>query len=110
MTPPTATISHVIDTLARQTSAPEEFVLRTREMFVRRGISLDAPSGQYFDSLVDTFEREERIRLNAERAQERLRELDGQLDACEHGCKKLIEDLERVQENLRRQARRLGLD
>ena len=110
MTPPTGTIAHVIDTLARQTRAPEGFVLRTREMFVRRGISLDEPSGRYFDSLVDTFEREERIRLNAVQARERLRELDGQLGACEEGCRRLISNLARVQEDLRRQARRLGLE
>lgn len=110
MTQPTETLSDVIDTLARQTSAPEDFVLRTREMFVRRGISLDEPGDPYFDALIDTFHREERIRLNAERAQASLRQLDGQLEACETGCRQMLADLERIQRNLREQARRLGLD
>jgi hypothetical protein len=110
MASPPATISHVIDTLARQTRAPEDFVLRTREMFVRRGISLDEPSAPYFDTLLESFEREERVRLNAEQARQRLRELDGHLVACERGCREIVSDLERIQRNLRQQARRLGLD
>ena len=110
MTRPTETLSDVIDTLARQTSAPEDFVVETREMFVRRGVSLEDPGEPYFDVLIDTFHREERIRQSAERSRESLRQLDGQLEACEEGCRAMLSDLERIQKNLREQARRLGLE
>lgn len=110
MAPPTTTIADVIDTLAAQTGASEDFVVKTQESFIRRGIGLHEPVAPYFDALIDAFERDERIRQSAARAHEQLEVLDGQLDACAGEFGRIRANLLRIQENLDTLSRRFGVN
>jgi hypothetical protein len=52
-----------IDCLAKLTGAPDSFVEQVRELFTRKGISLDDDSSPYLRALEEAFIREESIRI-----------------------------------------------
>ena len=52
-----------IDCLAKLTGAPESFVEQVRDLFTRKGISLDDDSSPYVRALEEAFIREESIRV-----------------------------------------------
>jgi hypothetical protein len=54
-----------IDCLARLTGAPDSFVEQVRDLFTRKGISLDDDSSPYVRALEEAFIREESIRVGA---------------------------------------------
>lgn len=61
-------IAEQIESLARLTGAPESFVDQVRELFTRKGISLDEDSAPYMKALEEAFIREESIRASARQA------------------------------------------
>jgi hypothetical protein len=61
-------IAEQIDCLARLTDAPESFVSQVRELFERKGISLDEDAAPYVRALEEAFVREESIRIGAQQA------------------------------------------
>jgi hypothetical protein len=64
----TKSIAEQIDCLARLTGAPESFVDQVRELFTRKGISLEDDSAPYTKALEEAFIREESIRASARQA------------------------------------------
>jgi hypothetical protein len=55
--------------LARLTGAPESFIGQVKDLFARKGISLDSEATPYLRALEDAFRREENIRATSGRAQ-----------------------------------------
>ena len=66
------TIHDEIEALARLTGAPDLFVRQVRDLFERKGISLDDDVAPYASALEEAFVREEQIRAHAARARENL--------------------------------------
>jgi hypothetical protein len=58
-------IGDQIDCLARLTGAPQSFVEQVRDLFTRKGISLDEDSTPYLRALEEAFIREESIRVGS---------------------------------------------
>jgi len=58
-------IADQIDCLARLTGAPQSFVDQVRDLFTRKGISLDEDSTPYLGALEEAFIREESIRASS---------------------------------------------
>jgi hypothetical protein len=58
-------IADQIDCLARLTGAPRSFVDQVRDLFTRKGISLDEDSTPYLAALEEAFIREESIRAGS---------------------------------------------
>ena len=61
-------IADHIDCLARLTGAPRSFVLQVKDLFGRKGISLETDASPYLAALEEAFRREESIRTSARRA------------------------------------------
>lgn len=66
------TICDHIDCLARLTGAPDSFVVQVKELFGRKGISLQEDAEPYLKALDEAFRREETIRASAVRARQNL--------------------------------------
>jgi hypothetical protein len=58
-------IDEQIDCLARLTGAPDSFVAQVRQLFTRKGISLEEDATPYVRALEEAFVREESIRAGA---------------------------------------------
>ena len=63
-------IGDQIDSLATITGAPESFVDQVRELFTRKGISLEDDCAPYLRALEEAFIREESIRAGASTARQ----------------------------------------
>ncbi len=68
-------IDEHIQCLARLTGAPDSFVVQVRELFNRKGISLEDDAAPYIKALEEAFVREERIRTSSARARQELAQL-----------------------------------
>ena len=86
-------IAEHIDCLARLTGAPAVFVMQVRELFSRKGISLDQDATPYLKALDEAFLREESIRTRAAAARQKQ-------EAAET-------TFERIEKTYRQQLRRL---
>lgn len=100
-------ISQQISCLARLTGAPETFVSQVRELFTRKGISLDANAEPYLQALEEAFQREETIRTSAAKARRSVSRLENRHSKLGQTYAKQVEQLKRIQANLSDQARRL---
>jgi hypothetical protein len=69
-------IAEHIRSLAQATGAPGSFVDQVRALFVTKGISLDEEVAPFLEALDEAFHREERIRLDAQRAQAHLTRIE----------------------------------
>jgi len=94
-------IGEQIDCLAQLTGAPGSFVDQVRELFTRKGISLEEDSTPYLRALEEAFIREESIRAGAGAARAALAEPVGR------GYARQVERLRQAQS--RRRARRQEL-
>jgi hypothetical protein len=63
-------IADHIDCLARLTSAPQSFVIQVKDLFSRKGISLESDAKPYIAALEEAFRREENIRSSARHARQ----------------------------------------
>ncbi len=61
-------IAEHIDCLAKLTGAPDSFIDQVKDLFARKGISLDDEATPYLRALEEAFRREETIRSTSLRA------------------------------------------
>lgn len=100
-------ISDQIDCLARLTGAPKTFIFQVRELFLRKGISLEADASPYVKALEEAFQREESIRTSARNARKNVQRLEKSFGQLGQTYARQIEQLKRIQAGLNDQARRL---
>ena len=101
MTYDTKSIAEQIDCLARLTGAPSSFVDQVRELFTRKGLSLEDDSGPYVRALEEAFIREESIRASAQQARTGLVNVGTDFKKVGKAYVQQIERLRRVQTGLR---------
>jgi hypothetical protein len=70
MEAPSRSIADHIESLARLTGAPRAFVVQVRELFERKGISLESDAAPYARALDEAFTRERSIRSDAGRSRD----------------------------------------
>jgi len=75
-------IAGQIALLAKETGAPTDFVNRVRGIFIRKLIPLESEAYPYCVALTETFNKEKKIRLQAEMRQLLLSQLPS-LGDCE---------------------------
>jgi hypothetical protein len=97
----TKSIAEQIDCLARLTGAPTTFVDQVRQLFTRKGISLEEDSGPYVKALEEAFIREESIRASAEQARPDLASTASDFKKIGKTYVKQLERLRRVHAGLR---------
>ena len=95
------TIADQIDSLARLTGAPATFVCQVKDLFSRKGISLDADASPYLRALEEAFKREESIRTSAHRARRNIARLAENFNRIGRGYVRQLEELRRIQHGLR---------
>jgi hypothetical protein len=93
-------IAEQIDCLARMTGAPPSFVDQVRDLFAKKGISLEEDSAPYVKALEEAFVREESIRAGAQRAQAQVSRLSTDFDKIGKAYVQQLERLRRVQGEL----------
>jgi hypothetical protein len=91
-----------INRLARETGASSSFVSRVRDLFSRKGISLEADGGPYAEALENAFVRERMIRARAEETRERIEKLQDQLVEVSTTFQSHLERLKKIQSALNR--------
>ena len=96
------TIGSHINRLARETGASSSFVTRVRELFSRKGISLDSDGQPYAQALENAFMRERMIRDRAEETRERIEKLQDQLVEVSSTFQTHLERLKKIQSALNR--------
>ncbi len=101
------TIEQQIDCLARLSGASESFICQVKALFTKKGIPLDSDAAPYQKALEDAFHREEAIRVTSQRARKCLVELHENFGKIGHAYVKQVEQLRKIQSNLRDQARKL---
>jgi hypothetical protein len=102
----TKSIARQIDCLSRLTGAPTSFVDQVRELFTRKGISLEDDSSPYVRALEEAFIREEAIRASARQTRPGLASVGTDFKNVGKAYMQQIERLRRVQSGLR--AKRTG--
>jgi hypothetical protein len=107
MMPEPKTIAEQIDCLARLTGAPRSFVMQVKELFSRKGIPLESDASPYLRALEEAFKREETIRTNAARAKENVQRLASNFNRMGRTYARQLEQLKRIQSELRAQNRKL---
>lgn len=104
------TISDQIECLARLTGATDSFVCQVKALFTRKGIPLEADSSPYVKALEEAFRREESIRANSQRARESISALHQNFSKVGQAYVKQVEQLKKIQSNLREQTQKLRRD
>jgi len=94
------TLAEQIDCLARLTGAPRTFVLQVKELFSRKGISLQTDAAPYLRALEEAFRREETIRANAERARENITTLAQNFNRIGRSYVRQLEHLKKLRSGL----------
>ena len=107
MMPEPKTIAEQNDCLARLTGAPRTFVLQVKDLFSRKGIPLESDASPYLRALEDAFKREETIRTSAQRAKENVQRLASNFNKMGRTYAKQLEQLKRIQSELRSQNSKL---
>jgi len=97
----TKSIAEQIDCLARLTGAPTSFVDQVRELFTRKGISLEEDSSPYVRALEEAFIREESIRAGAQQAGANIAAVGADFKKVGKAYVQQLERLRRVQAGLR---------
>lgn len=86
-------IERAIVALAAAYNAPAEFVQQVRELFIRRGVSLDSPSTPFQAALVQAFQRED-IERKASAVNHRMEAVQDKIrratKICQDNAKKLV--------------------
>ena len=94
------TLTEQIFCLAQLTGAPDSFVTQVKELFSRKGISLDADAGPYVKALEDAFKREESIRCTTERARDNIRRLQRDFSRIGDAYVKQLAELKKLRGGL----------
>ena len=101
------TLAEQIQCLAQLTGAPRSFVMQVKDLFSRKGISLDADAAPYLKALEEAFRREESIRCTTERARTNIRKLQDNFNKIGDAYVKQLAELRRLREG-GRPARKKG--
>ena len=97
-----SSIGSHINRLARETGASSSFVSRVRDLFSRKGISLEADGQPYAEALKNAFVRERMIRQRAEETRARIEKLQDQLVEVSSTFQSHLERLKKIQSALNR--------
>ena len=100
-------IADQINCLARLTGAPRTFVMQVNDLFSRKGIPLESDASPYLRALEEAFKREETIRTNAQRAKDKVQRLASDFNKMGRTYAKQLEQLKRIQSELRSQNGRI---
>jgi len=95
------TIAEQIESLAQLTGAPPAFVCQVKDLFSRKGISLNSDASPYLRALEEAFKREESIRANAQRARHNITRLAENFNRIGRSYVRQLEQLRRIQSGLR---------
>jgi len=102
-------IEEHIRCLARLTGAPDGFVGQVRELFSKKGISLDEDATPYLRALDEAFLREESIRCRSQVARSKLCEMKENFRRIEETYHRQMDRLKDAQQRLRAQSQQLTL-
>ena len=97
-----------IDALARETSAPESFVRKVRDLFERKGISLEESAAPYRTALEEAFRREGLLRKTSREHREQLDAARREIGEIDRTWREQLQRLQEARDQLRAQTR--GLD
>ena len=100
-------INEHIDCLARLTGAPATFVEQVRSLFVGKGISLSSEAQPFLGALDEAFRREENVRMTSAKAKTGIPKLHPSIKNFGKNYTSQVQQLKRVQEQLREKTRRL---
>lgn len=103
MTTDPKSIDEHIECLARLTGAPDSFVTQVKELFTRKGITLDTDATPYLIPLEEAFQREEAIRADAKYTRQSVQRLQDNFNKLRHTYTKQLEQLRSIQASLRGQ-------
>jgi hypothetical protein len=106
MHPPKSIAEH-IDCLARLTGAPLSFVDQVRQLFVKKGISLDEEAAPFVAALEEAFRREETIRASSQRAQQNITKIQENFRRVGKAYVDQLSQLKKIHSSLQQQSRRL---
>ncbi len=98
-------IAEQIECLARLTGAPDSFVDQVRELFARKGISLQEEATPYVKALEEAFVREENIRAGTRRARQSAARLRTDFERIGKAYVQQLERMRRAQSGLGAQRR-----
>lgn len=96
------TLSESIRRIAERTGASQEFVLRVRQLFERKGIPLDTDAEPYARALEDAFQRQATMRRTIEGAKASLSKLQSGVASLGDAVNAQSERLQLLREGLRR--------
>jgi len=98
------TIADHIESLARLTGAPRSFVCQVKDLFSRKGISLESDASPYLRALEEAFKREEAIRTSAHRARRNIARLAENFNRIGRTYVRQLEELRKIQSGLQGRA------
>ncbi len=96
------TIDEHIECLSRLTGAPDSFTSQVKELFTRKGITLESDATPYVRALEEAFQREESIRHDARQARNNAAQLRNNFTKLGQTYTKQLAQLKRIQASLRR--------
>ncbi len=94
------TLTEQISCLAQLTGAPESFVMQVKELFSRKGISLDTDAGPYLKALEQAFKREENIRCTTDRARDNIKQLRSNFNRIGEAYVKQLAELKKLRSSM----------
>lgn len=94
------TLVEEICCLAQLTGAPQNFVMQVKELFSRKGISLDSHAGPYLKALEEAFKREESIRTTTQRARDNIKRLQNDFSLIGEAYVKQLSELKKLRSGM----------
>ena len=107
MTKTTQTIAGFIDRVSRRTGASEPFVEQVRELFLKKGITLDSQAAPYLQAIEEAFNREQAIRATSLRAKDNVQQLRQNFSKIGNAYSRQLDQLKKIQSKLQAQTRRM---
>jgi hypothetical protein len=89
-----------IECLARLTGAPQSFVIQIKDLFSKKGISLDEDAEPYLHALEEAFRREEAIRVSTRRVHDNVARLQDNFSRVGRAYVGRLKQLKRIQSRL----------
>ena len=102
------TLAEQIQCLAQLTGAPRTFVIQVKELFSRKGISLEANADPYLKALEEAFRREENIRCTTEQARTNIRKLQNNFNRIGDAYVKQLAELRKMRDGASPKPRKKG--
>lgn len=93
-------IADHIECLARLTGAPQSFVMQIKDLFSKKGISLDEDAEPYLQALEEAFRREEAIRASTRRVHDNVARLQNNFSRIGKAYVRQLKQLKRIQSHL----------